>query len=1266
MMRKASPETKVTKYRMWKSGKQWLFGASLVAASLLVMNTQAFADGVGGVTNSAHPTVGVTAPVGETSGENSATAEVSKEVTAATNEAIVAPSSHNPVGPQVNADTSKNEETKANLYTANNTWNDYNKDTEFQTPQPVTIHYEAKNSDDYYAAWIWKDSKENEKGRWEKLIKEGNKHTLKVNAEIGVGAFNYILVKNADISNVRDFGSQNDSKKVTGDMTAPVSVYTPTDIYHNENDGWYSQFANVQTKEFDQRYGYTDKQVDEKGQVTIVGQNGQLGASFDDKGNATFNVWAPTANAVSVNIYQSTDENAPLLKTIELKRGKNYDRNDHTKNTIGLWSVTVKSEELGQGAFANLAYDYKLTIPRAFFIQKTENWQEKEKGKGNWHKVGDKYVNSASSFYNKSDELLITSDVSKEKISEFYTGNPETVTIQDPYSIATVRNGKRSVLVAKSAIGGEVQQTNNVRVSSKTQMSVMEMDVRDFTIDPHSGISNQNKGNFLGVVEEGTKDTRTGQKTGLDYLKYLGVKYVQMMPLYDFQTVPELDQNDPKNNSISTEFSADDQQNWGYDPKNYNVPEGSYSTNPADPVNRIKELKEMVQKLHDAGINVVMDVVYNHLYDGQNNPFEYTVPGYYYAINHDGKMNNDVGVGNAIRSNSEMMRQYIVNSVVHWIKEYGMDGFRFDAMSDLDVDTLNAIRGAINKIDGKIVTYGEGWDSMGKYLYKDGDKPTSVSHAKETPEVGHFDSIGRDAIAGSHYDNGNPPGFVNETSEYKDGKVSVLADSLLGGHHRSFQDASQQLNYVEVHDGMTLSDLLKHYNQTDKDNAIIHQNRAELATAMSGLSQGIHFFQHGQEFLREKAGAHNTYNAGDEKNKIDWELTSKNVDVVNFMKSLLTLRTNESLWHLKDYEAEIFKKMKITNAQKESGIITFELQEDNGDKYLVVFNNNTSSGDKSLTLGDTSSTNWYYGGQDNFAEFKNTDGNRGKINETNDFTNAYIVTTNSKNLYNKIGQMNGQKTITMDHLSATVLYIPKAVEVSEVTTKADLTYIDQEGKKLVIPTDQGVSYLKVEFNDPNSKFGYEVSGIATTSDQQLGHTKNVLTKTSDGIQTVTKYYMAVDKVTGQVVSVAQPTSFINGTPQSTDADIIWKEVTEAAPAELNVSQDSGEATEESPKESERPSEGSAVGNDIEQGESVTQETTVTVTSQVDFPMSMSSKKAEKAVKREVKHQQKQLKLERKTAKKMAKKGRGYAWGNKHYFAFDGADLHLGKNKHWFR
>ncbi|EHI70689.1 alpha-amylase family glycosyl hydrolase [Streptococcus ictaluri] len=926
--------------------------------------------------------------------------------------------------------------------------------------------------------------------------------------------------------------------------------------------------------------------------MTVVGQKGQLGASFDSEGNATFNVWAPTANPVSVNIYQSTDENAELLKTIELTRGKEYNRDDHTKNTIGLWSVTVKAEDLGQKAFENIAYDYQLTIPRAFFIQKTENWQEKEKGK--WEKVGDKYVNSVSAYTGKSDELLITPEINHKAISEFYTGSDQTVTIQDPYSIATVKNGKRSVLVAKTAIGEEVTQSNNVRVSSKTEMSVMEMDVRDFTIDPHSGISDKNKGNFLGVVEEGTKDTRTGQKTGLDYLKYLGVKYVQMMPLYDFQTVPELDQNDPKNNEISKEFSADDQQNWGYDPKNYNVPEGSYSTNPADPVNRIKELKEMVQKLHDAGINVVMDVVYNNLYDGQNNPFEYTVPGYYYAINHDGKMNNDVGVGNAIRSNSEMMRQYIVNSVVHWIKEYGMDGFRFDAMSDLDVKTLGLIREAINKIGANIVTYGEGWDSMGKYLYKDKETPASDKHAKLTPEVGYFDLIGRDAISGSHYDHENPPGFVNNLSEYKndEGKIKLLADSLMGGHGRHFADASQQLNYVEVHDGMTLSDLLKFYNS--QDDVLTHQNRVELATAMSALSQGIHFFQHGQEFLREKAGSHNTYNAGDEKNKIDWDLTSKNVDAVNFMKSLLTLRTNESLWHLKDYEAEIFKKMKITNAQKGSGIITFELQEDNGDKFLVVFNNNTDSQNKQLTLGDISSDNWYYGGTRQMEEFNNHipgENNRGKINESNDFTNAYIVTTNSKNLYGKIGQMNGQKTITMDHLSATVLYIPKGVETSQVTPKEGVIYLDQEGKKLSPSTGQGFTFLKVDFNDPNSKFGYEQSGITTNSNQQLGHGKNVLTKTSDDIQTVTKYYMAVNKTTGEVVSATTPSTFINGVPQSSDVNIEWKEVTETSPSKETDSKAKEEVVDEKLPATEVKDEPKEVEQDSQVSESteVTQE-----------------------------------------------------------------------------
>jgi pullulanase/glycogen debranching enzyme len=247
-----------------------------------------------------------------------------------------------------------------------------------------------------------------------------------------------------------------------------------------------------------------------------------------------------------------------------------------------------------------------------------------------------------------------------------------------------------------------------------------EVNVRDFSIDPSSGVSEENRGNYLGFIETGTTNPNTGAVTGIDYLKYLGVNYVQLMPVNDFETVPELDKDDPENNTISQKEPDgvhENQQNWGYDPKNYNVPDGSYASDPADPENRIAEFKTMIQGLHDAGINAIQDVVYNHLYHSQKNVFEQTVPGYYYAVNMpDNVMNNDIFVGNAVRANSEMMRRYIVNSTDYWAAEYGIDGFRFDAMSDLDITTLNAVRDALDQVHPNLITYREGWDSMGQYL----------------------------------------------------------------------------------------------------------------------------------------------------------------------------------------------------------------------------------------------------------------------------------------------------------------------------------------------------------------------------------------------------------------------------------------------------------------------------------------------------------------------------------------------------------------------
>lgn len=1103
-----TPEVK-SRFRMWKSGKKWLFGATLIAASFLGGEVQALAEEV-----DTNPSALLVIPTDTSEQEQDATTIVDP------NGVLTAPAvviqSSNPTGPQSSPVSEDVADPGLSVGLARDAKevDQLTADQVVKAQQEVRIHYTPFNGDETpYYAWVWGDKEEyRNEGRFLELQKEdSNRRTVVLTPDKTVTSFGYIL------TNGNHWADQ--PRKISGEenMTAPVNNVTAVDIYHGA-DGWYSQFQNLQTDEFDRKFGYTDKVINAQGQFETVGSAGNLGATLHEDGRATINLWAPTAEKVKLNVYRSTAETADLLTSLEMTRGNAYNPTDHTKNTVGLWSLTLDSSNLEGLQAKDISYDYTLTIPKAYFIQKREHWEEEPKGSGNWKKKGDVYANSA-----KTDEIV--SGTSPAKIAGIYVGEAQTVTTQDPYSFAPVKNGKRSVIVDPSKIGQKVTNSNNQRVDKSTELSVLEVDIRDFSIDPNSGVTEANRGNYLGFVQEGTTNPKTGTITGIDYLKYLGAKYVQMMPIYDFQTVPELPKDDPNNNVISSKFSADDQQNWGYDPKNYNVPEGSYSTDPDDPENRIQEVKTMVQKLHDAGINIIMDVVYNHLYDGQNNPFEYTVPGYYYAVNGDGKMNNDIGVGNAVRTNSEMMRQYIVNSVAYWALEYGMDGFRFDAMSDLDTKTMNAIRTAINKIDKRIVTYGEGWDSMGNYLAKDGDKPASVANAKETPEVGFFDSVGRDAIAGSHYDNENPRGFVNKESKFISdaGHVTTLANSLMGGHGygRSFINASQQLNYVEVHDGMTLNDLLKHYNGKDDPD---HLNRVELATAMSALSQGIHFSQHGQEFLRTKENSHNTYNAGDQKNKIDWDLISTNADAVNFTKSLISLRQNEALWHLSDYQNEVFKHMTITNAQAGSGIITYELKHDNGDKYLVVFNNNTSSNDNhSLTLGGD---NWYYGSKEGKG--------KGEINETNDFSNAYIVTTNSKGLYDKIGKVNGEKTITLDKLTATVLYIPKVELVSKDNLTQTINYVNKQGGDVASDNVQKATKVIVEQTDLDKKFSYVRSGIGASSKKVLGFEKNVLDNVAkDFVKKQTVYY-ATDtngkpvEVTGNVT--LDPT----GKPVSTD------------------------------------------------------------------------------------------------------------------------------------
>ncbi|WP_159720959.1 mucin-binding protein [Streptococcus halichoeri] len=1143
MMRKASPETKVTKYRMWKSGKQWLFGASLVAASLLVMNTQAFADDGNQGGSEATSTL-----VASTPGESSTTPEGSKEAVSET-EASPQPAAM-VAGSEGNSGSESSQEAPKPVALQSEAAGENLSSVveQFKEKKPVTIYYETNDDGDYYAH-VWGDIDKVNDQAYSGTEKDGaayamqkvdggNKWKVTITPKDTATHVNYIIKKGTDWAN-----------KKTGDMVATVNIFTETTVYVGED--YYSQISNLQSKAFDKEFGYTDKVVDEANtegdHFKTVGKAGRLGARLNADGTARINVWAPTAKSVKLNVYTSLDDKSESKQTFEMTRGITKDEDHHENNTVGVWSFTISKEVLAQLNRTSadlLAYDFELTLPNAYFIQIEENDVTidgiKKKIKIYRNSATKQFLNydwkdGSQTLFGKNREA------SREEVAAFYAGGKlskngdkikvvvendgyQTVRTQDPYSVAVVRNGSRSVILDPSKHGKKVTVTKNVRVKTNSEVNVLEANVRDFSIDSSSGVSEANKGNFLGVVEAKTK-TASGQMTGIDYLKYLGFNYLQLMPINDYETVPELDKNDPVNTEIAKEEADgvhNNQQNWGYDPKNYNVPDGSYSSDPTDPTVRIKEVKQMVQGLHDAGLNVIIDVVYNHLYDGQANVFERTVPGYYYAIDFPANiMNNNVGVGNTVRSNSEMMRQYIINSAVYWAVEYGVDGYRFDAMSDLDTKTLNELKAALDKISPGMVVYGEGWSSMGKYLVEreengkdvpknEGELPASDRNISLTPSYGTFDLYGRDAIAGHGYssDNVDTSGFVNNNVR---GKESAVANALLGKAAGHFGTASQQLNYIQCHDGMTLRDLLQRGNNDDAERL---KKRVELANAVSGLAQGIHFSEMGQEFQRSKEGKHNTYNAGDEFNRIKWDLIKENIDVVNFTKAFTQLRRQEKLFQLSDYK-DIEKYMIVTNAQTQSGVITYELRLDsnttinkNG-KYLVIFNNIDGDASKTLTLGDT---NWYYGGNEKMGEFHNTENNRGIINKTNDFSKAFIVTTNSKSLYNKIGRFNGSKTITVDPLSATVLFIPgESVMQGVEKSKQTISYVDTHGNQLKTANEQEIAFLKVMEFDPSQKFTFEKSGIATTSEDQLGHRENIIKTVNDTDGKVVNYYYAVDK-----------------------------------------------------------------------------------------------------------------------------------------------------------
>lgn len=507
-----------------------------------------------------------------------------------------------------------------------------------------------------------------------------------------------------------------------------------------------------------------------------------------------------------------------------------------------------------------------------------------------------------------------------------YNGKKGKETV-DIYAKAVGVNGDRGMIVDLEATNPEGWENDrHVTVENQSEAIVWEVNVKDFSNDSASGISEKNRGKYLAFTENGTTLNSSGYtSTGIDYLKELGVNYVQLMPVFDFGSVDE----------SKTDM---DQFNWGYDPKNYNVPEGSYSSDPFDGNVRINEFKQMVQSIHNNGMGVIMDVVYNHTYEGAKSWFNITVPEYYYRYTESGTWSNGSGCGNDTASEHAMFRKYMIDSIVYWATEYHIDGFRFDLMGLHDVETMNAIRAALDQIEGgdKIIMYGEAW-SLDSSTEPGTVLATQSNMSKLDARIGAFNDGIRDGIKGSNF-NAAEGGYIQGGQGNAKVKSGITAE--VGNWAKA---PTQTVTYNSCHDNYTLWDKLVATSGTFDDYSTRNEELVsmnKLAAAITLTSQGIGFFQAGEEFARTKKGDENSYKSSSKVNQLDWNRRSEYSDLVQYYAGLIEIRKNYAPFtDATDVSAKAISFLSDTP----KGVIAYTLRNnltvgEQWDKTALIFN----------------------------------------------------------------------------------------------------------------------------------------------------------------------------------------------------------------------------------------------------------------------------------------------------------------------------------------
>lgn len=505
----------------------------------------------------------------------------------------------------------------------------------------------------------------------------------------------------------------------------------------------------------------------------------------------------------------------------------------------------------------------------------------------------------------------------KGKFYTFDTGNGECPGL---FAKAVCVNGDRAAIVDMTDTNPE-GWANDVRPSLKSpcDLVIYELHHRDFSIDESSGLVN--KGKFLALAEP----------KAIDYLKRLGVNAIHILPSFDFASVDETRLDQP-------------QYNWGYDPKNYNVPEGSYATDPYEPTRRIKEFKTMVMALHKAGIRVILDVVYNHTFNIKNSNFQRISPDYYYRKTADGRYSDGSGCGNETASEKPLMRTYMIESVKYWVNEYHIDGFRFDLMGVHDIETMNQIRHEVNNIDPSIYIYGEGW-SAGSCAYPT-EKLAMKANAQKLDGIGAFSDEMRDALRGPFSDDhkgGFLAGVSGQEESIKFGIVGAIQHPQVDMTKVNYSKApwtnspAQMVSYVSCHDDMCLTDRLRTSMPGINTDELIRLDL--LAQTAVFTSQGVPFMLCGEEMLRDKKGVANSFRSPDNINHLDWNNLKKYPEVFDYYSGLIALRKAHPAFRLGNAEA-VRQHLEFLSAP--SGVVAFRLKNHAGGdawKNIVVILN---------------------------------------------------------------------------------------------------------------------------------------------------------------------------------------------------------------------------------------------------------------------------------------------------------------------------------------